>query len=152
MDVRSIAAAEPQRSYRAADRSERIAQFVREHRQKLVLPSVRVRQLLCDTAQVVLQTLSFCDVLAHGRERNRPSIHARQAQYLVRHPPGVAGLEVPKADLDLTVAILQDRWKKLVHDAVLVFGEKERRHRRATSLLDVIEPHHPQSGAIDEER
>ena len=55
-------------------------------------------------------------------------------------------------DFDLSSALLHDRWEELAHDSVLVFREEERLDGRATRLVDVVEPDHFQSGAIDEER
>ena len=58
---------------RVADRGERVAQFVRQHRQELVLAAVGFRQVRRQTSQVVFQSLSFGHILAHRRESDRTS-------------------------------------------------------------------------------
>ena len=72
-DAFRIAAAELQRPDGVADRRERIAQLVRQHRQELVLAAVRFGQVRRQLAQVVLQPLALGDVLADRRER-RPAV------------------------------------------------------------------------------
>ena len=47
-----------------------------------------------------------------------------------------------KTDLDLTVALLEDRRKELIHDPRLIFREKEGGNRRAAGVLDIVESNH----------
>ena len=111
--------------------------------------SGEVRRQACE---VVGEPLAFGHILADCRKCRRPSGSIRQYQHLVGHPAGVAGLEVPEADLDLAVALFEDRRKELVHDSWLIFREEERREGRATGLFEVVEPDHRQPSTVDEKR
>jgi hypothetical protein len=149
---RSGPGAEPHRPHRVADRRERVSQLVRQHRQELGLASVRLGKIRRQRPQVVRQAFPLGHVLADRRVRHRPPVGVGQRQDLVSHPARLAGLEVPEADLDLAVAVLQDRRKEFVGDPVLILGEEERRHGLPAGLVQIGEPDHLQPGAVDEER
>ena len=60
----AVAAAQAQGSRGVADRRQRVAQLVRQHRQELVLAAVGLGQIRRQAAQVVFQPLSLGHVLA----------------------------------------------------------------------------------------
>ena len=69
-----LAAAEAQHSAGVADRRQRVAQLVGQHRQELVLAAVGFGQVRRQLPQVVLEPLSLGDILADRRKRDgRPS-------------------------------------------------------------------------------
>ena len=53
-----------------AHRGERIPELVSECRQKLVLAPVNLREVRCQSSQVVFQSLSLRDILADSRKSN----------------------------------------------------------------------------------
>ena len=61
----------PEGSRGVADRRERIAQLMRQHREELVLATVGIRQIRGQPAEVVFEALSFGDVLTDRRKRDR---------------------------------------------------------------------------------
>ena len=143
--------AEPQRPQRVADRRERVAQLVGQHRQELVLAAVRLGQVGRELAQVVLQPLPLGDVLADGREATgRP--RRRAAQDLVGHPARLAGLEVAEANVDLAVAFSGTDGKNSLMIRCLVLGEEERRHGLARGPRPDRRARPSQPGAVHEER
>ena len=93
-----VAVSDAQGAHGVADRGQRVAQLVRQHREELVLAAVGF-------GQVVGQLPPLGDVLADRGEGHRSAGVVRQGQHLVGHPARLAGLEVPEADLDLAVAL-----------------------------------------------
>ena len=100
----AVVAAQPQRSRGVADRRERVAQLVRQHRQELVLAAVGFGQIRRQAAQVVFQPPRSVTSWLTVASAIGLSGGVGQRQHLVGHPAGFAGLEVPEADLDLAVA------------------------------------------------
>ena len=125
---------------------------MRQHGQEFVLAAIRVKEVRRQACEVVGEPLPFGHVLADRRECRRASGSVRQYQHLVGHPAGVARPEVPEADLNLAMALFENRRKELVHDLVLIFREEERRHGHATGLVEVVEADHLQSSAVDKKR
>ena len=76
----SVASDDVQGADGVADRRKRVAQLVRQHRQELVLPPIRLRQVQRQPLQAVFEPLSFGfralalrDVDADRRERDNPA-------------------------------------------------------------------------------
>src|ERR1700726_2124457 len=68
---------------------EGISQFMRKHREELILTLVRI-------VKRVLGLLASRDVAAHRPEADRLSSHVGQREHVVDHPDRLTALEVPE--------------------------------------------------------
>jgi integrase-like protein len=59
---------------------------------------------------------------------------------------------VPEANVDLALTVAEDLREKLVDDPCLVFREEELCDGRVRRLVERVQSHHLQAGAIDKER
>ena len=115
----------------------------------------RARELGTDTRDFVDEMvglfLSVGDIVADRREAGGGSSVIGERQDLVSHPASGAGLEVAEADLDFALSIAQHLRQELAEDPGPILRKEELPQGRLRRLLEALQPHHVQPGAIDEE-
>jgi len=125
----------------SANRRQRVAQFMGEHGQKLVLAAVGL-------AQRFLGLLEPGDVAAHRGQADLLAIRIAEHEDVVDHPDAFAGLEMAEADFGFGAPLPEHARKEIVDDEILVLGKKEGLNRRFAELLDMVEANETAAGFV----